>query len=47
MKPKKYQKKRNKKFILLDNIKRGMKQVSQIEKKKIKSVSIEQLLHEL
>gem|GEM_PF-6425535 len=47
MKSRKYQKKRNEKFILLGNIKRGMEQVAQIEKKKIKSISLRQLLNEL
>ncbi|HEY6978652.1 MAG TPA: hypothetical protein VH396_20285 [Chitinophagaceae bacterium] len=39
--------KRKEKLTLLDSIKKGMNQVSKIEKKKIKSIPLQQLLDDL
>ena len=47
IKAKKTGKGKDEKSALLESIKKGMKQVSQIEKKKIKSIPLQELLDEL
>jgi len=47
VKAKKSGKGKNEKSALLERIKKGMKQVSEIEKKKIKSIPLQELLDEL